>query len=137
MVQRVDSPVLPRLENFPHAMIDEVSGLIHVSAQAAFNRAMEIEGIGDLAEQTRRCFLNIGIVVEAAGSHLGNTLSTIAYVVGLDDEKVTAFTKAMAKAIADDLIQPHATTVIGVARLPHPHMLIESSAVATSHATMS
>ena len=52
------------------------------------------------------------------------------YVVGLDEERSATFVRAMNVALDGEPFPPNASSLIGVARLGHPEMLVEISAIA-------
>lgn len=88
-------------------------------------------GDGDLAPQTERVFVNPGTTLAAAGAPFADVAKLKAYVVGRTLDKMQLFGEGVARAsqhAESDLVRP--ITLVGVAALAEPDLLIEVDAVA-------
>lgn len=129
----MNTPIFPqemfRIDEFPQAIVSQSGTIIHVAAQGALDAEMNLIGGDSLSEQARQAWNNIDRVFRAAGASGASLVSSIIYLVGMDDTRVRDATAVMVEAIRSGAIPAHANTMIGVTRLPHPGMLIEISAV--------
>jgi reactive intermediate/imine deaminase len=111
---------------YSHAM--QASGLIFVSGQVAFDQQGSVVGIGDVGEQARQAFRNLGAVLEAAGSSFADVVKLTYFV--RDIEAIGAVRAARDEFI--DTANPPASTLVEVSRLFVPELLIEIEAVAVA-----
>jgi reactive intermediate/imine deaminase len=111
---------------YSHAM--QAGGLIFVSGQVAFDQHGSVVGIGDVGEQARQAFRNLGAVLEAAGASFAD-VAKLTYFVR-DIEAVGAIRAARDEFI--DTANPPASTLVEVSRLFVPELLIEIEAVAVA-----
>jgi enamine deaminase RidA (YjgF/YER057c/UK114 family) len=100
-----------------------VGSNIAVSGTAPVDDNGEVVGVGDPYQQARRCIEIIASALEQAGAGLENVVRTRMFVT--DIEQWQEFAKAHREAFAG--IEP-ATTMVEVARLIDPRMLIEIEA---------
>ncbi len=118
---------------FPHAKragdFVYVSGTSSRRSDDSFAGVDMVEGRKalDVAAQTRAVIENIGDILQAAGSGLGDLVQVTSYLVDMAD--FAAYNDAYAEYF--DETGPTRTTV-GVRELPHPDLLIEMQAVAYS-----
>jgi reactive intermediate/imine deaminase len=109
---------------YSHAM--QAGGLIFVSGQVAFDTHGSVVGVGDIGEQARQAFRNLGAVLEAAGASYADVVKLTYFV--RDIEAVGAI-----RAARDEFVNtanPPASTLVEVSRLFAPELLIEIEAVA-------
>ena len=107
------------------------SRLVFIAGQVARDATGNAVGAGDLAAQTERVFRNVAIAVEAAGGRFADIAKLNVYVVDWSPEKMAALGEGAfrAAAVADvDPLKP--ITLIGVAALGEPDLLIEIEATA-------
>ncbi|MFF0741670.1 RidA family protein [Streptomyces sp. NPDC004111] len=79
----------------------------------------------DVREQTRAVLDNIGRLLAAAGGTLGDLVSVTTYLVNMND--FGGYNEVYAEYFDES---GPARTTVAVHQLPHPHLLIEISAVA-------
>ncbi|MDR3079762.1 MAG: RidA family protein [Streptomyces sp.] len=117
---------------FPH--LRRAGDLVHVSGTSSRRpdgtfAGAEADPMGvtdlDIRAQTRAVLENIGALLGAAGGGLGDLVSVTTYLVNMND--FGGYNEVYAEFF--DETGPARTTV-AVHQLPHPHLLIEISAVA-------
>ena len=119
---------LARPSGYVHAVRSTCRTTVLVSGQVAYEASGTIVGKGDLAAQTRQVYANIGKALEAAGASMQDLVKTTLYVVGLDPDKARLIREARAPFLKPG--EPPASTMVGVASLAHPDLLLEVEAVA-------
>lgn len=101
--------------------------LVHVSGQVAFDKERKLVGRGDIAAQATQVYANLKAVLEAAGSGLDRVVKLTVYVTD------PRFTPAVREARSKFLKEPYpASTLVVVAGLAEPELLVEIEAVATA-----
>jgi enamine deaminase RidA (YjgF/YER057c/UK114 family) len=113
---------------FAHAAVDVSNNIVYVSGQVAYDCRKEIVGQGCLATQTIQVLTNISLALEAAGSDLKHLTKLTYFVVGLDEEKVATIRNAREPFFSADRLP--ASTMVGVASLARPELLLEVEAYA-------
>ncbi|MCA9862573.1 MAG: RidA family protein [Thermomicrobiales bacterium] len=100
---------------------------VYIGGQNAVNAQGEIVGKGDLAAQTEQIFVNLGIVLEAAGATLHDIVKwTMFLVEGVDLRPgFEVFQKHWGTGQ-----QPPVISAAMVSSLAHPDFLVEIEAVA-------
>jgi reactive intermediate/imine deaminase len=109
---------------YSHAM--QAGGLIFVSGQVAFDAHGSVVGVGDMGEQARQAFRNLGAVLEAAGASFADVVKLTYFV--RDIEAIGAVRVARDEFV--NTANPPASTLVEVSRLFAPELLIEIEAVA-------
>jgi reactive intermediate/imine deaminase len=102
------------------------AGLLFVSGQVALDPDGSVVGVGDMAEQARQAFRNLGAVLDAAGCSFTDVLKLTYFV--RDVEAVGSVRAARDEFIDTD--NPPASTLVEVSRLFMPDLLVEIEAVA-------
>ena len=109
------------------AVIETETGLLYISGQVDWNQQYEtteksVEG------QTRKALHNLKIVLENAGSSVGQLLYVRVYVRGKFGEYMNTIAPIFSEFVGES--RP-AITGIGVASLASPEILVEIEAVAS------
>jgi 2-iminobutanoate/2-iminopropanoate deaminase len=82
--QNLNTPKAPRMNpSFPQAVIAD--RFIFVSGTPGFDLATGKVVSDDFEAQTRQCFENIKVILEEAGSNLGNVVKTTIFMVAGND----------------------------------------------------
>jgi len=118
------SPSVRTPPGYSHAV--QGAGLLFVSGQVALDPEGSVVGVGDMAEQARQAFRNLGAVLDAAGCSFTDVLKLTYFV--RDVEAVGSIRAARDEFI--DTACPPASTLVEVSRLFMPDLLIEIEAVA-------
>ena len=114
---------------FSHATAARGDRIVHVSGQPGTDETGAVVA-GGLAAQTERALLNVGLALEAAGATFDDLARLTVYVVGWEPAMAEELVRGGSAARAQ---RPHpdvAVTLVGVASLFTPEMLIEIEAVA-------
>lgn len=109
---------------YSHAV--QGAGLIFVSGQVALDPEGSVVGVGDMAEQARQAFRNLGAVLAAANCSFADVLKLTYFV--RDVEAVGSIRAARDEFV--DTANPPASTLVEVSRLFMPDLLIEIEAIA-------
>ncbi len=110
---------------YSHAM--RAGGLLFVSGQVALDEHGAVVGAGDMGEQARQAFRNLGAVLAAAGASFADVVKLTYFV--RDVSAVAAIRAARDEFV--DTGNPPASTLVEVSRLFLPDLLVEIEAVAT------
>lgn len=102
-----------------------VGPFVKVAGTTATSADGDIVGVGDAYEQTVRILENIEDALRRAGAHLTDVVRTRIYVTNMEDWEDVG--RAHGEVFGE--IRP-VTSMVGVARLVHPHMLVEIEAEA-------
>ncbi len=109
---------------YSHAV--QAAGLIFVSGQVSLDGDGSVVGVGDIGEQARQAFRNLGAVLEAAGASFADLVKLTYFVRDINTVRAI-------RAARDEFVNtanPPASTLVEVSRLFVPELLIEIEAVA-------
>lgn len=127
-IEHLNVPGLAPPVGFSHVTIAGPGRLVHVSGQVSKDAAANIIGAGDLAAQTEQVYANLQAALEAAGAGLGDVIRVVTYVVDLTAEKSATVRTVRARVMGAG---PYpASTMVGVASLGSPELMIEIEATA-------
>jgi enamine deaminase RidA (YjgF/YER057c/UK114 family) len=122
---------LPKPDMYRQVSIATGSRLVFIAGQVARGADGEPVGAGDLAAQTEQAFRNVATAVEAAGGRFADIAKLNVYVVDWSPDKMAALGEGAFRAAAGADIDPlKPITLIGVAALGEPDLLIEIEATA-------
>lgn len=107
------------------------SRIVHISGQVGTDETGAVVP-GGLAAQTERALLNVALAVETAGVSVQDLTSLRLYVVDWDMSKLDELMRGGQAAAERTSIPEVASTLIGVASLFTPEMLVEIEAVAVA-----
>lgn len=110
---------------FSHVTV--AGGLVFVSGQVATDATGSVVGTGSIEEQTEMVFANLQCALEAAGSSIDRLARISGYLT--DTAHIAGFRLVRDRWLAG--IRP-ASTLVVVAALVDPDMLVEVDAVATT-----
>lgn len=130
-VQLVNPPGLPQPEAYAQVSIAEGSRMVFVSGQVARDSAGAPVGGGDLAAQAERAYGNVHAALTAVGGSFSDIAKLTIYVVDWEPAKMAQLGEGAMRAasrLGFDLVRP--ISLIGVAALGEPDLLIEVEAVA-------
>ena len=128
LVSYINPARLPAPNGYTHVAIAPVDRLIIVSGQVACAPDGSIVGKGDLAAQTRQVFENLAAALEAAGSSLAYAVKLNYFVRDLTGEAAATIRQVRTPYL--DAGQPPTSTLVGVAALANPDLLLEVECLA-------
>ncbi|MGD9484206.1 RidA family protein [Streptomyces sp. TRM70308] len=130
MPRRLTAPALFPPPGYAHAAVVEAGErLVFSAGSVPLDPHGDLVGVGDHAAQARQVLANLDTALRAADSGLEHVVSTEVYVVAERDEDLHAvWDEVRASGLS---VGPHASTLLGVARLGYPGQLVEITAVAT------
>jgi 2-iminobutanoate/2-iminopropanoate deaminase len=103
-----------------------VGDVLFVSGCVSVDDRGEVVGLGNVVAQARRVFLNLGLVLEAAGSRFSEVVKVTIFLTNIDD-------RALINPVRQEFFgeaRP-ASTLVEVSALVLPEFLIEVEAVAS------
>ena len=122
---------LPKSDMYRQLSIATGSRLVFIAGQVARHANGDPVGGGDLAAQTEQAFRNVATAIAAAGGTFADIAKLNVYVVGWTPDKMAALGEGVMRAAATADIDPlKPITLIGVAALGEPDLLIEIEATA-------
>ncbi len=130
-IELLNPPTLPQPEVYAQVAVATGSRHVFISGQVARDAAGNPVGAGDLAAQTEQAYVNLHAAITAAGGTFGDIAKLTVYVVDWEPAKMAQLAQGAVQAatrLGLDLVRP--ITLIGVAALGEPDMLIEVEAVA-------
>ena len=130
-VELLNPDSLPQADVYRQVAVATGSRLVFVSGQVARTADGSPVGAGDLAAQVEQAVRNVDAAVSAAGGTFADVAKLTIYVVDWDPSKLEALGAGVGRAAAALGIDPtKAVTLIGVAALAEPDLLVEIEATA-------
>jgi enamine deaminase RidA (YjgF/YER057c/UK114 family) len=102
--------------------------IVYVSGQVSWGADGKVVGKGDMRAQCEQVFNNVGFVLRAAGAGWGDVVKMNGYMVGMNAANVAAYREIRNRYL--DPAQLPASTLVGVASLVQPDLLLEVEVVA-------
>ena len=130
-VELINPEGLPQPENFAQIGVATGTRTVYISGQVARDAAGNPVGTGDLAAQVEQALTNIVIAVGAVGGTFADVAKLTVYVVDWTPDKLEVVVAGAVRAATKLGIDPvRPVTLVGVAALTEPDMLVEIEAVA-------
>jgi len=117
---------LVRPTGYTHVVVSADGRTAYIAGQVAFDSAGTVVGPGDFEAQAERVFANLRIALASVGASLGDILKTTTYITDL--KHVAALREIRSRHFAP--AHPPASTLVQVASLARPELLLEIDAVA-------
>jgi 2-iminobutanoate/2-iminopropanoate deaminase len=99
--------------------------IFYTSGMTSRDAEGEIVGKGDMAAQVAQAYANVGDALRAAGTDFERVVKYTIYVTDID-----AYRKVAETVAAPYNAHRQSSTLVQVARLAHPDMLVEVEAIA-------
>jgi enamine deaminase RidA (YjgF/YER057c/UK114 family) len=129
-IDRIDPPSLAMIPGCVHVTVTSGNRIIHVSGQTGVDTSGKVVGSTHL-EQSRQALRNLRTALDAAGVGLGDIAKVMIHVVDYSEAALEALMVAVVEEWGDDYPMS-AATLVGVAALWQPDLLIEIDAVAVA-----
>ncbi len=130
-IELIHPEALPRSEIYHQVCVATGSRTVYLAGQVARTATGESVGAGDLAAQVEQAYRNVAAALAAAGGTFADVAKVTVYIVDWTPDKMDAlgagFMRAC-QALDQHLVAP--ITLIGVAALGEPDMLVEVDATA-------
>lgn len=128
--QPINPDTLFKMPGFHQVVKTTGQTTIYVAGQGAFDTDMNLVGKGDYRAQAVKAFQNLTLALAAAGATPEDVVSSHMFVKDLSPEATAEFIAGMSEALDGQPFPANASSLIGVAALADPDMLVEISAVA-------
>lgn len=130
-VQLLNPEGLPTPEMYAHVGVASGTRTVYLSGQVARNANGEAVGGGDLAAQIEQAYMNVATALDAVGGSFADVAKLTIFVVDWAGEKLEALGEGVGRAAQRLQVDPmKPTTLIGVAALGEPDILVEVEAIA-------
>jgi enamine deaminase RidA (YjgF/YER057c/UK114 family) len=130
-IEMLNPDGLPKPEVYRQMSVATGSRTVYLSGQVARTADGEPVGPGDLAAQTEQAYLNVATALAAVGGTFDDVAKLNVYVVDLAPEMIDDFGAGVMRAAERLGIDPtKPITLLGVASLAEPDLLIEVEATA-------
>jgi enamine deaminase RidA (YjgF/YER057c/UK114 family) len=125
-IESVDPSGLARPPGpFAHVAVADGRRTVYISGQVAFDERGDVVGRGDAGEQARQCLRNIDLALRAVGGGRERVARIGVFLTNMDDRPAVG--EARSEYVGEH--RP-SSTLVGVASLVHPDLLVEIEAVA-------
>ena len=130
-VQLVNPPGLPVPEVYAQLSVATGSRTVYLSGQVARDADGRSVGPGNLAAQTEQALLNVATGLAGVGGTFDDVAKLTVYVVDWTPDKLAALGEGIGRAAGRLGVDPtKPVTLIGVAGLGEPDLLVEVDAIA-------
>jgi enamine deaminase RidA (YjgF/YER057c/UK114 family) len=126
-IELSNPPGLVEPQGYTHMAVATGRRMIFLAGQVSQDPAGTVVGEGDLAAQAEQALRNVGTALAGAGATFDDVAKTTVYVVDWRPEKMADLVTGLQRAGAG---RPGPTTLIGVAALADPRLLVEVEVVA-------
>lgn len=128
MREAIDPPSLPTPPGYSQVVRISGGTTIYIAGQVAWDADNNLVGPGDFEAQTRQVLTNLVAALEAAGAGPQDLVKINIYVVDHDAGKLDVIRRVRDEILGD--VTPPTSTLLGVAALALPDLLIEVDAIA-------
>ena len=122
----INPPGLAKPTGYTHVVVAADGRTVYIAGQVAFDSTGALVGAADFRAQAERVFANLRIALASVGATFSDVVKTTTYVT--DIANAAALREVRAKYL--DPARPPANSLIGVAKLARPGLLLEIEAVA-------
>ncbi len=121
----INPPGLTKPNGYTHVVVTSDGRTAHIAGQVAIDSAGRVVGAGDFKAQAEKVFANLRLALASVGASFGDVLKTTTYITNL--ENLPALREARRRYFHP--ARPPANTLVPVARLARPELLLEIEAV--------
>lgn len=130
-IELFNPPGIPTPEAYAQVAVATGSRTVYVAGQVARTAEGEPVGAGDLAAQVEQAYRNVAAALRGVGADFEHVAKLTVYIVDWHPDKMGELITGAVRAAEDlglDIVRP--ITLIGIAALGEPDMLVEVEAVA-------
>lgn len=111
---------------FSQIAITKGDEIVFISGQTARDKTSKIVAVGDVRKQTEKAIENLRTAVESIGGSMADIAKITTYIVNLQpDDRIW-----IGKMVKQYFPTPPAHTLVGIAALAAPELLVEIEAIA-------
>ena len=122
---------LPKVDVYRQVAVASGSKLVFIAGQVAWDADGVTVGVGDLAAQVERCFLNVATALAGVGGTFDDVAKLTVYVVDWTPDKMPLLMEGIARAYATLGVAPvPPATLLGISARDVPDHLVEVEATA-------
>jgi enamine deaminase RidA (YjgF/YER057c/UK114 family) len=130
-VELINPDGLPKPEMYAQVGIATGTRTVYLAGQVARDADGRPVGPGDLAAQVEQAFVNVNTALTAVGGSFDDVAKLTIYIVDWTPDKMAAFGEGAMRAAGRLGVNPvKPVTLIGVAALGEPDLLVEIDAIA-------
>jgi enamine deaminase RidA (YjgF/YER057c/UK114 family) len=130
-VELLNPDGLPKPEFYFQVGVATGSRTVYLAGQVARTADGEPVGAGDLAAQVEQAYVNVATALAAVGGTFEDVAKLTLYVVDWDESKLAGLGEGVGRAAQRLGVSPlRPTTLISVAALGEPDLLVEVDAIA-------
>ena len=130
-IELVNPEGIPQPDAYRQVAIATGTRTVYLAGQVARTADGEPVGPGDLAAQVEQAFVNVATALAGVGGSFADVAKLTVYVVDWQPEKMAALLDGAGRAAARAGVDPvRPITLIGVAALAEPDLLVEIDATA-------
>jgi enamine deaminase RidA (YjgF/YER057c/UK114 family) len=126
--EAINPPSLPAPPGYSQLIRTAGGTTVYIAGQVAWDSDNELVGAGDFEAQTRQVLVNLIGALEAVGAVPEDLVKICIYIVDLDRDKLDTLRRVRDELLGD--ITPPVSTLLGVARLALPELMVEIDAIA-------
>jgi enamine deaminase RidA (YjgF/YER057c/UK114 family) len=121
----INPPGLTKPNGYTHVVVTSDGRTAHIAGQVALDSAGKVVGPGDFRAQAEKVFANLRRALASVDASFEDVLKTTTYITNL--ENLPALREARGKYF--NSARPPANTLVQVASLARPELLLEIEAV--------
>lgn len=121
----INPPGLTKPSGYTHVVVSTDGRTAYVAGQVAFDSTGKVVGDGDFRVQAEQVFANLRRALASVGASFGDVVKTTTFITDLKDLPALRDTRAR----YFDPTHPPANSLIPVATLARPELLLEIEAV--------
>jgi len=122
----INPPGLSKPSGYTHVVLAADGRTVYVAGQVAYDSTGALVGAGDFRAQAERVYANLRIALASAGATFSDVVKTTTFITDLAN--VATLREIRGKYL--DPARPPANSLIPVATLARPDLLLEIEAVA-------
>jgi len=122
----INPPGLSKPSGYTHVVVAADGRTVYIAGQVAYDSTGTLVGAGDFRAQAERAYSNLRIALASAGATFSDVVKTTTYITDLAN--VAVLREIRGKYL--DPARPPANSLIPVATLARPDLLLEIEAVA-------
>jgi len=122
----INPPGLTKPTGYTHVVLAADGRTVYIAGQVAFDSTGALVGAGDFRAQAERVYANLRIALASVGATFSDVVKMTTFITDLAN--VAALREVRGKYL--DPARPPANSLIGVATLARPELLLEIEAVA-------